>query len=53
MGITGLTLPTMYRWVRSDRGRTMTLHPFAHGHFLGSGPAEKVMEEARLYGESQ
>jgi len=53
MGITGFTLPTMYRWVRSERGRAMTLHPFAQGHFLGSGPAEKVMEEARLDGESQ
>jgi len=53
MGITGFTLPTMYRWVRSERGRAMTLHPFAQGHFLGSGQAEKVMEEARLDGESQ
>jgi transketolase len=53
MGITGFTLPTMYRWVRSERGRSMTLHPFAQGHFLGSGQAEKVMEEARLDGESQ
>jgi transketolase len=24
MGITGFTLPTMYRWIRSDRGRQMT-----------------------------
>jgi hypothetical protein len=28
MGITGFTLPTMLRWVRSDAGRAMTLHPF-------------------------
>ncbi|MBP2681684.1 MAG: Transketolase domain protein, partial [Candidatus Krumholzibacteriota bacterium] len=28
MGITGFTLPTMYRWVCSERGRAMTLHPF-------------------------
>jgi transketolase len=53
MGITGFTLPTMYRWVRSERGRSMTLHPFAQGHFLGSGPASKVLEEAGLDGESQ
>ncbi len=53
MGITGFTLPTLYRWVRSDRGRAMSLHPFGQGHFLGSGRAEKVLEEARLDAESQ
>ena len=53
MGITDFTLPTMYRWVCSERGRAATLHPFRAGHFLGSGRAEKVMEEARLDGESQ
>jgi transketolase len=53
MGITGFTLPTMYRWVRSDLGRSMTLHPFAKGHFLGSGQGEVVLAEAGLDGESQ
>ncbi len=53
MGITGFTLPTMDRWVCSARGRTMTLHPFRRGHFLGSGPADRVLEEAGLDGESQ
>jgi transketolase len=53
MGITGFTLPTMERWVCSARGRAATLHPFRAGHFLGSGPAEKVLEEAGLDGESQ
>ena len=53
MGITGFTLPTMFRWVRSDTGRAMTLHPFQHGHFLGSGPGEMVLAEAGLDGESQ
>ena len=53
MGITGFTLPTMYRWIRSDRGRRMTLHPFQKGHFLGSGQAEMVLAEAGLDGESQ
>jgi transketolase len=53
MGITGFTLPTMERWVCSGRGRAATLHPFRKGHFLGSGPAEKVLEEAGLDGESQ
>ena len=53
MGITGFTLPTMFRWVRSDLGRGMTLHPFQHGHFLGSGQGEVVLAEAGLDGESQ
>jgi transketolase len=53
MGITGFTLPTMYRWIRSDRGRQMTLHPFQKGHYLGSGQAEMVLAEAGLDGESQ
>jgi len=53
MGITGFTLPTMYRWIRSDRGRRATLHPFQRGHYLGSGQADKVLAEAGLDGESQ
>jgi transketolase len=53
MGITGFTLPTMERWVCSRRGRMMTLHPFRKGHYLGSGQADKVLEEAGLDGESQ
>jgi len=53
MGITGFTLPTMERWVCSGRGRSMTLHPFRNGRFLGSGQAEQVLEEAGLDGESQ
>ncbi len=53
MGITGFTLPTLYRWIASDRGRAMTLHPFLKGHFLGSGQADKVLAEAGLDGESQ
>jgi transketolase len=53
MGITGFTLPTMYRWVRSEKGRLATLHPFQKGHFLGSGQADKVLAEAGLDGESQ
>jgi hypothetical protein len=31
MGITGFTLPTMYRWIRSDRGREMTAPSFSQG----------------------
>jgi len=53
MGITGFTLPTLYRWVRSERGRQMSLHPFRKGHFLGSGPGERVLEEAGLDGDGQ
>ncbi|MFA5811813.1 MAG: hypothetical protein WC956_05725 [bacterium] len=53
MGITGFTLPTMFRWVPGAFGRSMTLHPFQHGHYLGSGQADMVLEEAGLDGESQ
>jgi transketolase len=53
MGITGFTLPTMFRWVTSDLGRSMTLHPFRKGHFLGSGQGEIVLAEAGLDGRSQ
>jgi transketolase len=53
MGITGFTLPTMYRWIRSEEGRAATLHPFQKGHFLGSGQAHRVLAEAGLDGESQ
>lgn len=53
MGITGFTLPTMYRWITSAAGRAATLHPFRHGHYLGSGQAEKVIQEAGLDGRSQ
>jgi transketolase len=53
MGITGFTLPTMYRWIRSEKGRRATLHPFQKGHYLGSGQAEFVLAEAGLDGESQ
>ncbi len=53
MGITGFTRQTMYRWIRSARGREFTLHPFQHGHFLASGRGEAVMQEAGLDGASQ
>jgi transketolase len=53
MGITGFTLPTMYRWITSARGRAATLHPFQKGHYLGSGPGHRVLEEAGLDGRSQ
>lgn len=53
MGITGFTLPTMYRWIRSDLGRSMTMHPYMNGHYLGSGPGRAVVHEAGLDGEAQ
>ena len=53
MGITGFTLPTMCRWITSDRGRAATMHPFQKGHYLGSGQADAVMREAGLDGRSQ
>ena len=53
MGITGFTLPTMFRWIRSDVGRAHTLHPYAHGHYLGSGQGPMVLAEAGLDGASQ
>ena len=53
VGITGFTLPTLYRWVLSEAGRAATLHPYRHGHYLGSGSGEVVLAEAGLDGESQ
>jgi transketolase len=53
MGITGFTLPTMFRWIRSDRGRAMTLYPHRLGRFLGSGQGDEVVAEAGLDGASQ
>ncbi len=53
IGITGFTLPTMYRWIVSERGRAMTMHPFMNGRYPGSGPGPAVIAEAGLDGESQ
>jgi len=53
MGITGFTIGTLYRWVTSEAGRRASLHAFAQGHYLGSGKAHKVLEEADLHGEGQ
>ena len=53
MGITGFTLATMYRWIRSDLGRSFTLHPFSHGRYPGSGTGERVICEAGLDGDGQ
>ncbi len=53
LGITGFTLPTMERWLHSERGRAATLHPFRRGRYLGSGLPARVLEEAGLDGRSQ
>lgn len=53
MGITGFTLPTLYRWVTSPAGRAASRHPFSKGHYLGSGQAEAVLREAGLDGRGQ
>jgi transketolase len=53
MGITGFTLATMYRWIRSDAGRAATLHPYARGQYPGSGSGKAVIAEAGLDGQSQ
>jgi transketolase len=53
IGITGFTLPTLHRWVRSDAGLAASLHPYRHGHYLGSGQGEVVLRESGLDGDSQ
>ena len=53
MGITGFTLPTLYRWIPSRHGRAHSRHPFTSGHYPGSGPGAAVLKEAGLDGRSQ
>jgi transketolase len=53
MGITGFTLPTLYRWIRSDVGLAHSMHPFREGRFLGSGTGDMVVLEAGEHGEGQ
>ncbi len=53
IGITDFTLPTLYQWVRSDRGVRQSLHSFRGGRYLGSGSASKVLEEAGVHAEGQ
>jgi transketolase len=53
MGITGFTLPTLYRWVPSRLGRAHSLHPFRSGRYPGSGQGAMVLKEAGLDGKSQ
>ncbi len=53
MGITDFTLPTMYRWVRSQEGLRRTLHSFREHRYPGSGQAHMVLREAGLDAASQ
>ncbi|MBI4423773.1 MAG: hypothetical protein HY554_08600 [Elusimicrobia bacterium] len=53
IGISDFTLPTLHRWVRCEEGLRRSLHPFAHGRFLGSGGWESVLEEGGLSGAAQ
>ena len=53
VGITDFTLPTLYRWVRSNEGIERSLHSFRGGRYLGSGTAAKVLEEGGIHAEGQ
>jgi transketolase len=52
MGITGFTLPTMYKWITNSDGRHRILHPFKKGYYLGSGTADSVLYQAGLDGDT-
>ncbi len=52
LGITGFTLPTMYKWITGFESRFNILHPFRIGHYLGSGTAESVLHQAGLDAET-
>ncbi len=52
MGITGFTLPTMYKWITDSDGRHRILHPFKKGFYLGSGTADSVLYQAGLDGDT-
>ena len=53
LGITGFTMPTLYKWILSEKGRAASLYPFKQGHYLGSGRAEDVLKQAKCDGLSQ
>ncbi|MDE2491745.1 MAG: hypothetical protein KGM24_12940 [Elusimicrobia bacterium] len=53
IGITDFTLPTLWRWVRSDEGLAASLHPLKKQGYLGSGSWDKVLEQAGLDGAGQ
>jgi transketolase len=53
MGITDFTMPTMWRWIRSNEGCAKSLHTFRTGHYLGSGQGDRVLAEAGIDGPAQ
>jgi len=53
MGITGFTMPTMYRWITSEYGIKHSLSSFSRGIYPGSGKADMVMQEVGLNGPAQ
>jgi transketolase len=53
MGLTDFTLPTLYQWIRWNEGLRRTLSPFRNGHYLSTGTADKVLEEAGLHSKGQ
>ncbi len=53
MAITGFTLPTMYKWIGSEKGRSHSVSPFKKGRFLSSGKADRIMREAGIDAEAQ
>jgi transketolase len=53
MGITGFTMPTLYRWVCSELGRSHTLHAYRNVGYPGSGHGSAVLAQAGLDGRSQ
>jgi transketolase len=53
IGITDFTMPTLYQFVRSNEWLRKSLHPFRGGHYLGSGSASKVLQEAGVHAEGQ
>jgi hypothetical protein len=43
----------MHKWITSEAGRNHSINAFGKGHYLGSGQAHKVLEEAGLHGAGQ
>lgn len=52
LGITGFTMPTMYKWITGNDVRKKILHPFKNGIYLGSGTADAVLRQAGLDGDN-
>ena len=53
IAITDFTIPTMYKWLKSIKGVTLSLSPFKQGKYLTSGQAVDCYKEAGLDAECQ